>query len=251
MVFVDGDRGNGNLERAKLHFESGDYGACGNYLRKATENFLEKFLPLEFSFDTSKNRFKLLDGLIEGLFSLYKTQDLELSGTALKPFNDLKIYKNLHLNPLSHHTPMPLVMQDELWRYIMRVVPNLERLGRTIEVNIKQGKRAKTLINIKLPMPNGAEARTFRLRMGSEPLYKLQCVISSNSIEIRRSNPLCFLEGEVVVGSSKPVPILNNKHYDQAVNEERMFSIAHKLYEAIGVDEADRTSIHTFTVTSA
>lgn len=99
LVLVEDDDKNNDLAHARIHFEAGDYGACGNYLRKVAEGYLEEFLPDEFARDSS-GKFKLLDGLIQGLDKLYHLDSMELGAADYTPFADLMIYKKIPPEPV-------------------------------------------------------------------------------------------------------------------------------------------------------
>ena len=137
-------------------------------------------------------------------------------------------------------------MQDELWRFMEKVVPILKSLSRTPEVPINQARNTKTLIRIALPLPNGT-ARIFQCRLGNEPLFQLNCV-TSGAIKHRRSNCLCTVEGEIDSnGNLTPLP--TGRIFDQAREWKRLFDIWSKLYEALGITNlSNRASIHTASI---
>lgn len=241
LLFTDGD----TLARAKILFGQGQYAACATELRKITEKKLEDFLPSAYSKQgrgPHVGKSKDLNGFIQALEGLYGESTMELGKSEFNLFSDLMLYKIFHLNPLSHHHALPLVMQDELWRYMETVLPNLSRLERRSEVSIRQDG-TKTFADITLPIPGG-NSRIFRLYLGNEPIESLDCLIGDGTISTRRVDSICKLEGEVnSTGILQPLP--TGQLFEKAAEAENLFSVWTKMYKALGVRSIDVPSIHS------
>lgn len=247
LLFHDGD----DLSRAKMLFGQGQYAACATELRKITEKQLENFLPNSCSKQgrgPQIGKSKDLNGFIQALEGLYGNKSMELGKSQFSPFSDLMLYKNFHLNPLSHHHALPLVMQDELWRYMETVLPNLKRLQRRSEISIRQGN-TKTLVDLTLPIPGG-NSRVFRLYLGNEPIELLDCLITNGTLATRRVDSFCILRGEVSsAGVLQPLP--SGNLFEAAAKAENLFVVWSKLYNAMGVHNADIPSVHSAQITVA
>ena len=97
---------------AKTYFKKFDYQACVNYLRKETERLLRELLPYNKTVAQSSEPEGsvplLLNKLINNFEDYYKT-----IGGNFEPFEKLVEYKDLLMNPLSHHNfEAPIYKQE-------------------------------------------------------------------------------------------------------------------------------------------
>jgi hypothetical protein len=88
---------------AKKYFKDFDYPACANYLRKETEKILRELLPQNKTVAQSSEEGKgsvplLLNAVIKKFEEYYSS-----IGGDFSPFEKLHEYKDLLMNPLSHH----------------------------------------------------------------------------------------------------------------------------------------------------
>lgn len=87
---------------AKTYFKKFDYQACANYLRKETERLLRELLPhnktVTQSSEPGGSQPLLLNTLIKNFEDYYKS-----IGGNFEPFEKILEYKDLLMNPLSHH----------------------------------------------------------------------------------------------------------------------------------------------------
>lgn len=98
---------------AKKYFKDFDYPACANYLRKESEQVLRELLPIHKTVAQSSEPGKgsvplLLNTLIKNFEDYYKS-----IGGDFTPFEKLHEYKDLLMNPLSHHNiESPIYKQE-------------------------------------------------------------------------------------------------------------------------------------------
>lgn len=98
---------------AKKYFKDFDYPACANYLRKESEQVLRELLPIHKTVAQSSEPGKgsvplLLNTLIKNFEDYYKS-----IGGDFTPFEKLVEYKDLLMNPLSHHNfEAPIYKQE-------------------------------------------------------------------------------------------------------------------------------------------
>lgn len=90
------------LETAKAHYEACDYPAAANYLRKACESELRRILPRHLTLNANcetgeVRKISKLEDLETNFIKFLQDNDLDD-----KPFRELKTYKKIVLNPLSH-----------------------------------------------------------------------------------------------------------------------------------------------------
>lgn len=99
---------------AKKYFKEFDYPACANYLRKETERVLRELLPHNKTITQSNEPGNgsvqlLLNPLIKNFEEYYKS-----IGGVYSPFEKLNEYKDLLMNPLSHHNSESPIYKQEL-----------------------------------------------------------------------------------------------------------------------------------------
>src|SRR5690606_17142383 len=117
------------LDLAHKYFKLFDYPACANYLRKEAERVLREILPLNrtISNDLDNGSHQLLlNALIKKFEEYYK----EIGGD-YTPFEKLKEYKDLLMNPLSHHNIESPIYKQEL-------INTFEILNKLNKIKIKR-----------------------------------------------------------------------------------------------------------------
>ena len=102
------------LSLAKKYFKEFDYPASANYLRKESERVLRELLPHNKTITQSSEPGKgsvqlLLNPLIKNFEEYYKS-----IGGDFTPFEKLHEYKDLLMNPLSHHNSESPIYKQEL-----------------------------------------------------------------------------------------------------------------------------------------
>ena len=102
------------LSLAIKYFKQFDYPACANYLRKESERVLRELLPHNKTITQSTEPGKgsvqlLLNPLIKNFEEYYKS-----IGGDFTPYEKLHEYKDLLMNPLSHHNSEAPIYRQEL-----------------------------------------------------------------------------------------------------------------------------------------
>ena len=102
------------MSLAKKYFKEFDYPACANYLRKESERILRELLPHNKTIAQSSEPGKgsvqlLLNPLINKFEEYYKS-----IGGDYSAFEKLHEYKDLLMNPLSHHNSESPIYKQEL-----------------------------------------------------------------------------------------------------------------------------------------
>lgn len=113
-----------NLEKAKKYFyqKTIDLPASANYMRKATEQFCDEFLPLHEKYNASFNKLDLAN-----LISKTPAEAIR-KGMALPLFLKLDSLRQFILNPQSHYNKQtPPLFKDELQKAIL-TLEKLEKL---------------------------------------------------------------------------------------------------------------------------
>ena len=113
-----------NISSAKKYFKEFDYPACANYLRKESERLLKELLPLNKTIQGNLDEGSkplLLNGLINKFETYYKS-----IGGNFTSFEKLKEYKDVLMNPLSHHNIESPIYKQEL----INTFKILERLNK-------------------------------------------------------------------------------------------------------------------------
>lgn len=140
-----------NTQKAKDFLIQHDYAACGIYLRKEIEKKLTELLPVSL-----KKEEKTEDGVTRLIDK--KLNDLILSlrefcneeSIDYTPFEDLKVYKDLLLNPLAHNDVDSPFFRDELNKLI-EISEELQKVKRG-----RQFHRSNKNMNFQLTKPDGS-----------------------------------------------------------------------------------------------
>ncbi|MDM1533407.1 MULTISPECIES: hypothetical protein [Myroides] len=117
------------LDLAKKYLKEYDYPASANYLRKESEKRLRELLPLNKTISNDLDNGSqqlLLNALIKKFEDYYK----EIGGD-YSPFEKLKEYKDLLMNPLSHHNIESPIYKQEL-------INTFEILNKLNKIKIKR-----------------------------------------------------------------------------------------------------------------
>ena len=117
------------FEKADKHLKAFDYPASANALRQGLENIIFNFLPENERYTFNKEGVtitKTLDGLLTAFKVILKnhSQNLNL-------INDLFVYKDHLLNPLSHDNIKTAVFKEEIQK-LLAIVPLLKSLESTV-----------------------------------------------------------------------------------------------------------------------
>ncbi|QZE15251.1 hypothetical protein K4L44_05300 [Halosquirtibacter laminarini] len=152
-----------NLSLAQKYFKLFDYPACSNYLRKEVEVILKKILPdnkINIVRDTNGEgtRTLQLDTLIRNFEEWYS--DL---GFSLEPFKNLKEYKDLLLNPLSHDNMESPIYRKEL-ENIFEILKKLSKIQKKTIGTITDEVDSTNIFELKEEDQNGDHySYTFKL----------------------------------------------------------------------------------------
>ena len=120
------------LDIAVSHLANFDYPACANYLRKECERLLKEFLPQNLIKSLSDGKIKKvqLDTFIVKFMIFYKELFVDNS-----EFQNLREYKDLLLNPLSHDNIDTPIYKCELLEIIL-LIKKLKKLEKKILISL-------------------------------------------------------------------------------------------------------------------
>lgn len=153
--------GDGELELAEKFFKAFQFAACANHLRKECERRIKIFLPEhkwhEVHHASSDVRIKTLNQLLDELRSYHKDH-----GKDFAPFANLKLYKDILMNPLSHDNYGTSVFQAELREVIDDLIPKLGQLKNEILYEVERGK--EKILHLKIVDDKGVEW-TYRVQI--------------------------------------------------------------------------------------
>ena len=174
--------GSDNVELALKHFNEYEFPACANYLRKECEKVIKNVLPPNLCHsvnDAGELKPKNLQGLLDELEKLFKSL-----GKDFTVLSDLKLYKDVLMNPLSHDNLGTTVHQDELYNLLMIVVPQLRKMSSKMVIALHEEK--PTFITLTETDNNGViwryriqlfeHWRAFTFADGIEVLSKPRCL---------------------------------------------------------------------------
>jgi len=228
-----------NIQTAIDFLIQHDYAACGIYLRKEIERKLGELLPgkLKKEEKTVDGVTKLIDKILNDLIISYKGFCIE-ENIDFSPFNDLKVYKDLLLNPLAHNDVDAPFFRDEL-NSLIEISKELNK--------IKRGRlfhRSNKNMNFQLNKPDGTY---FSVRMKSaEQIVLLEedgkperisiyskCKVSSidnngvitNDEEQFDTIKECYLEMSSRFGTTAPADLSREFDYDGQTFDDRLIEI--------------------------
>lgn len=115
------------FEKAEKHLKAFDYPAAANALRQGLENLIFGFLPNNYRLTKERKGEELtipkqFNDLLEALKSLHRIYGVDVS-----KINDLFVYKDNLLNPLSHDNILTAVYKEEIQK-VLKLVPDLKIL---------------------------------------------------------------------------------------------------------------------------
>ena len=186
------------FERAEKHLKAFDYPASANALRQGLENLLFNFLPENEKHTRNADgttRIKNLEGLLNSFAKILNTHSQDISLV-----NDLFVYKDHLLNPLSHNNINTPIYKSEL-ESIFKLLPKLKSLHSEI---IKEITTASTTIKFTdisakddlmhiYDIELKENVLMFKLLDGKRYLNKAECVavksVLSNGTEMEWNCP--------------------------------------------------------------
>lgn len=130
------------FQKAVAHLRAFDYPASANSLRQGLENFIFSFLPENQRYKIENDQIKR-KGLAELLATLKSF--LESFGQDNTLINDLFVYKDLLLNPLSHDNINTPVFKNEL-DAVIATLPTLRKLSTVLLRDIDQNSVVKFFV---------------------------------------------------------------------------------------------------------
>ena len=169
------------FERAEKHLKAFDYPASANALRQGLENIIFNFLPENERYTFNKEGItvvKTLDGLLTAFKVILKNHNQNLS-----LINDLFIYKDHLLNPLSHNNIKTAVFKQELQK-LLQLTPLLKSL---VSTTLKKLSDIPTIIKFIDTNATTGDVTTYHLAIkenlvkyklldGIEYLNKTECL---------------------------------------------------------------------------
>lgn len=146
--------GDGDLELAEKFFKSFQFAACANHLRKECERRIKIFLPehkwYEVHHASGDIRMKTLEHLLDELNKYHGIHNKDFA-----PFANLKLYKDILMNPLSHDNYGTSVFQAELREIMDDLIPKLGQLKNEILYEVERGK--EKILHLKITDDEGVE----------------------------------------------------------------------------------------------
>ncbi|WP_158526204.1 AAA family ATPase [Pedobacter paludis] len=216
------DNGTDYFQRAEKHMKAFDYPASANALRQGLENLVFESLPnyLRLTKERKGEEItvpKQFNDLLEGLKTLHK-----VFGVDVAAINDLFVYKDTLLNPLSHNNLDTPVYREELQR-VLKTIPSLKILELTV---LKELGSGQTMIKFVDTKQDTGEVITYHIEL-KENL--LQYTLLDGDKYLSRSR--IFVHKLV---SSNGTEMVRNKEYKSL--KEYSAKIAHYLGTAYASD---------------
>lgn len=186
---------------AKKYFKEFDYPACANYLRKETEKILRELLPQNKTVAQSSEEGKgsvplLLNPLIKKFEEYYTS-----IGGDFSPFEKLHEYKDLLMNPLSHHN-----IESPIYK--LEIIRTFEILKNLYEIKILVLETDPENVNQFILTETDSNGEVFEYSF----YIKEQLLIRKDlDGSIVSTNPKCWFEAKrIVTNNSEFEPVLNN-----------------------------------------
>ncbi len=201
------------FDRAAKHLKRFDYPACANALRQGFENLVFNFLP-ENDRRTSKDD-EIVHKTFGELLSAFRAILVRYNQN-IALVNDLFVYKDHLMNPLSHDDDKAPVFREELER-IFKLIPIVKGLSNEV---IKEVAANPTIIRF-VETDNAGQLNTYRISL-REHLRKY--VLLDGQIHLSRAE--C-----TVIDLTKPdgtVVNLNNQYDSLRVCANRLAQIMGK-----------------------
>lgn len=212
------------FEKTEKHLKAFDYPAAANALRQGLENLIFEFLPNSLRLTKERKGEELttpkqLHDLLEGVKYLHKLYAVDIS-----KINDLFVYKDNILNPLSHDNIDTPVYKDEIQK-VLDLVPDLKKLKSDV---LKERDEFSTIIKFVDTKTDTGEIITYYIEL-SDNLLKYTLLDGSIHLSRCKVKALKYIypDGREVVRN-----IIHNSLYDYSKQ------IAHFLQKTY-VDDSD------------
>lgn len=169
------------FERAEKHLKAFDYPASANALRQGFENLVFNLLPVNERYTFNKEGITIVKTL-DGLLTSFKVI-LKVHSQNLNLINDLFIFKDHLLNPLSHNNLKTAVFKEELQK-LLAIVPLVKALETTV---LKKLSDVPTIIKFVDTNATTNDLTTYHISIredlvkyklldGLEYLNKMECI---------------------------------------------------------------------------
>ncbi|KAA6334355.1 hypothetical protein EZS27_017317 [termite gut metagenome] len=174
------------FERAEKHLKAFDYPAAANALRQGLENLIFNFLPdnERYMLKEGITTEKTLEGMLTSLKKILKTNEQDIS-----MINNLFVYKDHLLNPLSHNNIKTPVYKEEL-KSILNIIPLLQKMKsnilkeitsnptviKFIDISTKDALTHEYFIEIK------EHVLKYTLLDGKTYLNKIECIVTKSKL---------------------------------------------------------------------
>lgn len=204
---------------AKKYFKEFDYPACANYLRKEAEKILCELLPLNKTIAQSSEAGKgsvplLLNTLIKNFEEYYNS-----IGGGFTPFEKLHEYKDLLMNPLSHHN-----IESPIYK--LEIINTFEILKNLYQIKILVLEADPENENQFLLTEVDSKGELFEYSF-----YLREQLLIRKDLDgkIASTNPKCWFDAKrSVTNNSEFEPVLNGSGVEFKFNEG-YDKIRHKL----------------------
>lgn len=196
------------FEKADKHLKAFDYPASANALRQGLENLVFGFLPNNYRLTKERKGEELtipkqFNDLLEALKQLHKVYAVDVT-----KINDLFVYKDNLLNPLSHDNILTAVYKEEIQK-VLKTIPDLKTLQTDI---LKEITKFPTIIKFTDTKVDTTEVIVYHIQL-SENLLQHTLIDSSKHLSRNRIIALKYVypDGREVV-RNKP----HNSLFDYA-----------------------------------
>lgn len=154
------------FEKADKHLKAFDYPASANALRQGLENLVFGFLPNNYRLTKERKGEELtipkqFNDLLEALKQLHKVYAVDVT-----KINDLFVYKDNLLNPLSHDNVLTAVYKEEIQK-VLKTVPALKTLQTDI---LKEITKFPTIIKFTDTKIDTGELITYHIQLSENLL---------------------------------------------------------------------------------
>lgn len=198
------------LSLAKKYFKEFDYPACANYLRKESERVLRQLLPHNKTITQSTEPGKgsvqlLLNPLIKNFEEYYKS-----IGGDFTPFEKLHEYKDLLMNPLSHHNSEAPIYRQEL----VNTFEILDKLNLIKILRLEADPNDESPILLTDTGTNGEQVE-YTLFLREQLLLRKKL---DGSVVV--NNPKCWFESKRNITQNTPAePVINSGGVEFKIND--------------------------------
>ncbi|WP_434036799.1 AAA family ATPase [Formosa sp. 4Alg 33] len=184
---------------AKKYFKEFDYPACANYLRKDCEKVLRNLLPHNKTIKQSDGKGKGSEQLMLNSLMNKFQEYYESIGGDYTPFEKLHEYKDLLMNPLSHHNSESPIYRQEL----VNTFEILKKLNKLKLIRYHKDLNDEFPFIIKHVDSNG-DFWEYILYLKSEFV-----LIKEINGEIILNNPMCYFKSRKNITKNLPSENVN------------------------------------------